>query len=80
MEADRSPRRASGGHPHPALNVCPSAGGAGRGAGGAGPAAAPRGPISWATLLVTPEEGRQLTQARWAGELDLALLPAEGNQ
>ena len=53
---------------------------AGAVAGGAGPAAAPRGPISWATLLVTPEEGRQLTQARWAGELDLALLPAEGGQ
>jgi Flp pilus assembly protein CpaB len=45
--------------------------------GGAGPAGVARGPISWATLLVTPEEGRQLAQARWAGELDLALLPAE---
>jgi Flp pilus assembly protein CpaB len=48
--------------------------------GGDAPATGPAGPISWASLLVTPEEGRLLTQARWAGELDLALLPAEAGR
>jgi Flp pilus assembly protein CpaB len=31
--------------------------------------------ISWLTLIVTPEEAVQLGQAKWAGELDVALLP-----
>jgi pilus assembly protein CpaB len=34
-----------------------------------------QGSISWLTLIVTPEEAVQLGQAKWAGELDVALLP-----
>lgn len=33
-------------------------------------------PISWLTLVVTEEQALQLAQAKWAGELDVALLPA----
>jgi hypothetical protein len=32
-------------------------------------------PISWLTLVVTQEQALQLGQAKWAGELDVALLP-----
>ncbi len=34
-----------------------------------------RGPLSSLTLLVTQDQGLQLAQARWNGELDVALLP-----
>lgn len=36
-----------------------------------------RGSISWLTLIVTPAEAMQLGQAKWAGKLDVALLPPE---
>ncbi len=36
-----------------------------------------RGSISWLTLIVTPEQAVQLGQAKWAGELDVALLSPE---
>lgn len=36
----------------------------------------PQRPISWLTLIVTEEQALQLAQAKWAGELDVALLPA----
>lgn len=36
-----------------------------------------QGPISWVTLIVTPEQSVQLAQAKWAGEVDLALLPPQ---
>jgi Flp pilus assembly protein CpaB len=35
-----------------------------------------QGPLSWLTLLVTQDEALQLAQARWNGELDVALMPA----
>jgi Flp pilus assembly protein CpaB len=34
-----------------------------------------RGPLSSLTLLVTQDQALQLAQARWNGELDVALLP-----
>jgi Flp pilus assembly protein CpaB len=36
-----------------------------------------RGSVSWLTLIVTPEQAVQLGQAKWAGELDVALLSPE---
>ncbi|MPZ13922.1 MAG: Flp pilus assembly protein CpaB [Chloroflexi bacterium] len=36
-----------------------------------------QGPARWLTLVVTDEQGVRLVQGRWAGELDVALLPAE---
>jgi Flp pilus assembly protein CpaB len=35
------------------------------------------GPVAWLTLIVTQEQAVQLAQARWSGELDVALLPAQ---
>lgn len=46
-------------------------------AGGEPSGRAAQGPISWVTLLVTPEQSVQLAQAKWAGEVDLALLPPQ---
>jgi Flp pilus assembly protein CpaB len=45
------------------------------GAAEAGGRAAAPGPLSSLTLLVDQEQAVQLAQARWAGELDVALLP-----
>lgn len=36
----------------------------------------PQRPLNWLTLIVTEEQALQLAQAKWAGELDVALLPA----
>lgn len=36
-----------------------------------------QGPAKWLTLIVTPQQALALTQARWAGQLDVALLPPE---
>jgi Flp pilus assembly protein CpaB len=33
------------------------------------------GQISWLTLSVTPEDAIRLAQAKWAGKIDVALLP-----
>jgi Flp pilus assembly protein CpaB len=33
------------------------------------------GAISWLTLIVTQQQGLQLAQAKWAGQLDVALRP-----
>lgn len=33
--------------------------------------------ISWMTVVVSPEQAVALAQAKWAGELDVALLPPE---
>lgn len=52
-----------------AINTSTSADAAGRPAG--------QGPISWATVVVTPEQAVELARARWAGELDVALLPPQ---
>lgn len=38
---------------------------------------ATQGPIAWVTLILSPEQAVQLAQAKWAGELDLALLPPQ---
>jgi Flp pilus assembly protein CpaB len=38
---------------------------------------AAQGPIAWVTLILSPEQAVQLAQAKWAGELDLALLPPQ---
>lgn len=46
-------------------------GGALTGGGGDG---APR-VIQWVTLALTPDQAQQLAQAKWNGEIDLALLP-----
>lgn len=46
------------------------------GADSAGSADIP-GTIKWLTLAVSSEEANELTQARWSGELTVALLPAE---
>lgn len=37
--------------------------------------AATEGQISWVTLVVGPEQALTLAEARWSGELDVALLP-----
>jgi Flp pilus assembly protein CpaB len=37
----------------------------------------PQGPASWLTLVVTPEHAIALAEARWNGELDVALLPPD---
>ena len=34
------------------------------------------GPISWLTLAVTQQQASRLAQARWAGQLDVALFGA----
>jgi Flp pilus assembly protein CpaB len=34
------------------------------------------GPVAWITLILTQDQALQLAQARWGGELDVALLPA----
>lgn len=45
---------------------------------GSDPAGRPtQGPISWVTLILSPEQSVQVAQAKWAGELDLALLPPQ---
>ena len=36
-----------------------------------------RGPLGSLTLIVTQEQAVQLAQAKWSGELDVALLPAQ---
>lgn len=36
-----------------------------------------QGPASWLTLIVTPEQAVALAEARWNGELDVALLPPD---
>ena len=33
------------------------------------------GPVAWITLQVSPDQAVQLSQAKWAGQLDVALLP-----
>jgi len=33
------------------------------------------GPIAWVTLVVNSDQAVQLTRAKWAGQLDVALLP-----
>ncbi|CCF85426.1 Flp pilus assembly protein CpaB [Nitrolancea hollandica] len=42
---------------------------------GAGERVAEQGPLTWLTLLVTQDQAVQLAQAKWNGELDVALLP-----
>lgn len=37
--------------------------------------APPQGAATWLTLVVTPDEAITLARARWAGALDVALLP-----
>ncbi len=39
----------------------------------------PQGPVKWLTLVVTQEQALQLAQAKWSGELDVALLPSDGS-
>jgi Flp pilus assembly protein CpaB len=36
-----------------------------------------QGPASWLTLIVSPEQAIVLAEARWNGELDVALLPPD---
>ena len=36
-----------------------------------------QGPVSWVSLILTPDQGAALAQARWSGDLDLVLLPPE---
>jgi Flp pilus assembly protein CpaB len=33
------------------------------------------GPLAWISVIVTPDQAVQLAQARWSGDLDVALLP-----
>lgn len=48
---------------------------------GIGDGSASLGPVKWLTLVVTPDQAAQLARARWAGELDVALLPpAQGSE
>ena len=35
------------------------------------------GPVSWITVIVSEEQAVQLAQARWSGDLDVALLPPQ---
>jgi pilus assembly protein CpaB len=35
------------------------------------------GPISWVTLVVTQPQAIRLAQAKWAGQLDVALLAGQ---
>lgn len=35
------------------------------------------GGVAWVTLIVNQDQAVQLAQARWSGELDVALLPAQ---
>lgn len=44
---------------------------------GEGTSPAPSGPVKWLSLVVNQEQAVQLAQARWSGELDVALLPNE---
>jgi Flp pilus assembly protein CpaB len=39
------------------------------------PATSNPGALSWISLIVTPDQAVQLAQARWSGDLDVALLP-----
>ena len=41
---------------------------------GAGPTT--QGPVKWLTLVVSQEDALRLAQAKWSGELDVALMPA----
>lgn len=34
-----------------------------------------QGTAKWVTLIVTPDQARQLAEAKWSGDLDVALLP-----
>ncbi len=45
------------------------------GASGTRDRIAEQGPLTWLTLLVTQDQAVQLAQAKWNGELDVALLP-----
>ncbi|MFN8472793.1 MAG: Flp pilus assembly protein CpaB [Anaerolineae bacterium] len=36
-----------------------------------------QGPTKWVTLTLTPEQARQLAEAKWSGDLDVALLPPQ---
>jgi len=45
---------------------------------GSGPAG-PQQRVSALTLIVTPEQGQQLAQARFNGDLSVALLPPEAS-
>ncbi len=36
-----------------------------------------QGAVSWLTLIVTPEQALTLAEARWNGDLDVALLPPD---
>lgn len=45
------------------------------GVSGNGDRIAAQGPLTWLTLLVTQDQAVQLAQAKWNGELDVALLP-----
>ncbi len=47
------------------------------GAGGPDDRSSVRGPLASLTLIVTQEQAVQLAQAKWSGELDVALLPAQ---
>ena len=37
----------------------------------------PQGAAKWLSLVVTPAEAQSLAQARWSGDLDVALLPPQ---
>ncbi|MCX6023514.1 MAG: hypothetical protein NTZ05_17635, partial [Chloroflexi bacterium] len=43
----------------------------------AGERSAAQGPVTWLTLVVTQEQALQLAQAKWSGDLDVALLPPD---
>lgn len=45
--------------------------------GAAGSDSADRGLIRWVTVVVSPEQAIALARAKWAGELDVALLPPQ---
>jgi Flp pilus assembly protein CpaB len=45
-------------------------------AGDTAAAPSPQGPVKWLTLVVSQEQALRLAQAKWSGELDVALLPA----
>lgn len=47
---------------------------------GSSETAAGRGEIQWISLAVTQDQALQLSQAKWAGELDIALLPPAASQ
>lgn len=47
------------------------------GSGDSGDRSSALGPVGSLTLVVTQEQAVQLAQAKWSGELDVALLPAQ---